>query len=802
MRVTPARTTAVGVLSVAVMIGVGQLPQSVASPDPAAATKSEPSAATGKAQPDELSNPLEEKRRELREKALSDVLAGRAKAVKRGPSTVVNVGEEVATPAAANTAGRTVRKARAAKDQYVELAREKTDKIFVILTEFGNQRHADYPDSDTDPDTPGPETFEGPLRNQIPEPDRSTDNSTNWEPDYSADYFRKLYFDANSESVKTYYEKQSSGRYSVDGTVTDWVKVPYNEARYGRSNGFPCDGNVCSNTHYLIRDGITAWVEAQHAAGKTDAQIKEELKSFDAWDRYDFDADGNFNESDGYIDHFQIVHSGGDQADGDPHQGEDAVWSHRWYNFSNNTSGPDNNKLGGSQIGGTGLWVGDYTIQPENGGLSVFAHEYGHDLGLPDHYDTAGGQDPVAWWSVMGQSRAGRQGAEAIGERPQDLGTWDKLQLGWLDYETVVAGQDKKLDLGPGEYNTAKAQGLVVVLPKKKVTHVLPKPTGGTKQWWSTKGDNLNTTLSREVTLPAGTAGTLSLDFKATWKIEDCGPDACDYAYVEVNDGAGWKAIPGNITKAAEGNGIDAASGGWKDAKFNLSAYAGKKIGLRFRYATDGASQEIGFFADDIKVTGGGQTLVTDGAENGANGWTVAGFQAVGASMTTEHDNFYLASNYTYNSFNQYLPYGPYNFVGGDKPNWVEHFPYQNGLLVSYWDTSQSDNATSVHPGEGQWLPIDANSAPMYNLSGQAWRARIQLYDATFGLEKSDSFNLTLNGRPNYLRGQAGKALFDDKQQFWTPENPQGHGVKLPHVGVKIKVLSQSGDSMKIRVFK
>ena len=42
------------------------------------------------------------------------------------------------------------------------------------------------------------------------------------------------------ESLKTYYEKQSSGRYSVDGMVTDWVKVKYNEARYGR----PFDGVV------------------------------------------------------------------------------------------------------------------------------------------------------------------------------------------------------------------------------------------------------------------------------------------------------------------------------------------------------------------------------------------------------------------------------------------------------------------------------------------------------------------------------------------------------------------------------
>ena len=43
-----------------------------------------------------------------------------------------------------------------------------------------------------------------------------------------------------------------------------------------------------------------------------------------------------------------------------------------------------------SQIGATGIWVGDYTMQPENGGIGVFAHEYGHDLGLPDLYDFSG----------------------------------------------------------------------------------------------------------------------------------------------------------------------------------------------------------------------------------------------------------------------------------------------------------------------------------------------------------------------------------------------------------------------------
>ncbi|WP_228984890.1 immune inhibitor A domain-containing protein, partial [Streptomyces sp. DH12] len=158
-----------------------------------------------------------------------------------------------------------------------------------------------------------------------------------------------------------------------------------NEARYGSNK---CVPDNCA--WYAVQDGVTAWAEQQKAAGRTDAQIKAQLSQYDLWDRYDFDGDGDFNESDGYIDHFQIVHAGEDESAGGGAQGEDAIWAHRWYAFGTDAgaTGPENNKLGGTQIGNTGIWVGDYTIQPENGGLGVFAHEYGHDLGLPDLYDT------------------------------------------------------------------------------------------------------------------------------------------------------------------------------------------------------------------------------------------------------------------------------------------------------------------------------------------------------------------------------------------------------------------------------
>ncbi|MFI5733698.1 immune inhibitor A domain-containing protein [Kribbella sp. NPDC051587] len=778
-------------LALAATAGLGWAQAGNAVTLPTSATT--PTASESAPAPDELPNPLEDKRRELRQEALTDVLAGKAKPEVRNGSTVVKVGTKAAGSKGLK-AGKTGK-----VDQYVELAREKSDKIFVVLAEFGNERHPSYPDQDTAPAIQGPATFEGPLRNQIPQPDRSVDNSTVWQADYSQKHFQDLYF-GKGNSVKKYYEKQSSGRYSVDGTVTDWVKVKYNEARYGRSNGTPCAGNVCNNTWALVQDAVNQWVVDQKAKGRTAAQITADLKSFDQWDRYDFDGDGNFNEPDGYIDHFQIVHAGGDQADGDPQQGEDAIWSHRW--SVQYPGGPATNPRGGAQIGDTGLWVGDYTIQPENGGISVFAHEYGHDLGLPDHYDTSGApvENSVNWWTIMAQSRVSKATDGGLGEQAADMGAWDKLQLGWLDYEIVAAGQNRTLELGPHEYNSKKAQGLVVTLPKKQVSHDLVAPAAGTKSWWSGQGNAFTHTMNRQVTLPAGAAA--SLNFQANWDIEDCGPDPCDYAYVEVNDGTGYKPIPGNITKAAEGNGIDGTSTGWVPATFDLSAYAGKTIGLQFRYTTDPAAGGKGFFADEIKVTSGATAVVTSGAETSPDGWTLNGFSAIGATYTSLHDNYYLASHINYVDQDQYLKTGPYNFgFANTAPDKVEHFPYQDGLLVWYWDTSQEDNNTNVHPGEGLVLPVDSHPVPINRLDGQLWRPRVGGYDAPFGTEKADSLSLHINGQTSYIRGQDGVPTFNDSKAYWFAEQPMA-GVKVPNNGVNIKVLSRTGTTIKVQVSK
>ena len=155
------------------------------------------------------------------------------------------------------------------------------------------------------------------------------DNTTLWTEDFSPAYYEEL-FNGSGESMKGYYEAVSNGKYSVTNTVTDWVKVPNNGSFYGDNATEDTGGSWA-----FIRDSGNAWWDSQVAAGKTPAEIDAYLAQFDVWDRYDFDNDGNFDESDGYIDHFQAVHAGEGEEGGGGALGEDAIWSHRWYAFGN-----------------------------------------------------------------------------------------------------------------------------------------------------------------------------------------------------------------------------------------------------------------------------------------------------------------------------------------------------------------------------------------------------------------------------------------------------------------------------------
>ncbi|MEU8988986.1 immune inhibitor A domain-containing protein [Streptomyces sp. NPDC048558] len=720
-----------------------------------------------------LDGPMSKTQEAQREEALKQVLSGRTKAKKRDGSQVVEL------------------KSKKGDSKYVELGREKTDKIFTILVEFGD-KISEFGGT------------AGPLHNQIAKPDRKKDNSTAWKADYNQKHFEDLYFGTGkkTESVKKYYEKQSSGRYSVEGEVSDWVKVPYNEARYGNN---ACGQTNCSSVWNVVSDGLNAWVAQQKAAGKTDAEIKADVKQFDQWDRYDFDGDGDFNESDGYIDHFQVVHAGEDESAGGGAQGTDAIWAHRWYAFGTDAgaTGPEGNKLGGAKIGDTGVWVGDYTVQPENGGLGVYAHEYGHDLGLPDHYDTQGGDNSTGFWTLMSSGSWLGTGKNEIGDLPGDMTAWDKLQLGWLKYDTAKAGTNSWHKLGVAEYNTKHKQALVVDLPKKKVTTEIVAPAQGANQWWSGSGDNLANTLTRSVDLTGKSAASLTLD--GWYDIEA----EYDYLYTEVSTdgGANWAAIDGTVDGAAipkDASGKPAITGtvdAYKKLAFPLDAYAGKKIDLRFRYQTDGGVAQKGFAADQITVTADGTAVFSDNAEAADTAWKTKGFSRIGASITDDYAQYYIAENRQYVSYDKTLKTGPYNFgFSKSLPDWVEHYAYQNGLLIWKWDTSQQDNNTSQHPGTGLVLPIDSHPTALKWSDGTLMRNRIQSYDSPFSKFRTDGMWLHNADVATKIPSSAGVSVFNDRTStYYDAANPTA-GVKITDTNTKIKIVKEAKDGSTIEL--
>ncbi len=282
-----------GVATAALLATSAQIPAG-AAPGPTATTAWSRGPVQAAPKSDDRPDALAEQRREQKAEAVRQVATGNAKVQQRGGSKAVKV----------------------APGQWVEYGTQSTDKLLSFLVEFGDQQD---PRRDR-ASRPASSARQG----QIPEPDRSKDNSTYWTPNFDRKHFMDMFFngmpDQNGESFQKVYKEMSSGRYEVTGDVSDWVKVPYSTSSYGYTESH-------ADMTRFIDDTAEAWYAQQMAAGKTDEEITAYLKTFDQWDRYDADGDGNFDEPDGYIDHFQAIHAGEGEEAGAP---EEAIWSHRW----------------------------------------------------------------------------------------------------------------------------------------------------------------------------------------------------------------------------------------------------------------------------------------------------------------------------------------------------------------------------------------------------------------------------------------------------------------------------------------
>lgn len=309
--------------------------------------------------------------------------------------------------------------------------------------------------------------------------------------------------------------------------------------------------------------------------------------------------------------------------------------------------------------------------------------------------------------------------------------------------------------------------------------------------------------MTRQVTLPVGAVhltAKVRYDIELDW----------DYAYLTVNGNPVVTNLSTNTNPNNQnfGNGITGSSNGaWVDLSADLSTYAGQAITLGFRYRTDASVVLDGFAVDEIVITG----TATDGAET-EPGWAYSGFVRTNGVISKSFFNAYYAEFRNYRGYDDTLRTGPvmYPFYP-ENPRWVEHFPYQDGLLVWYYDTSFANNNVADHCAAGRCggmvLPVDAHPNLMIHPSGVVWVARLQSYDSTFGLESTDPLCLHWYAAEQCYGSLPANPLFDDTQRYWFPPDPainhRGYAsVEVPHTGTTIRVVSVSaqGDFMQVKV--
>lgn len=188
-------------------------------------------------------------------------------------------------------------------------------------------------------------------------------------------------------SFSDYYREQSYGKLDIDVTVTDWIQVPHNKALYNTDNA----QNLVVEALQMVADTM-------------------DLRQFD-------------NDGDGTLDGLAVIHQGYGQEmsadDGD-------IWSHSTVVY-------------GTTVGGVRL--GRYTIEPEllaignrQATIGVICHEFGHNLGAPDYYDTdyesSEGEFPgTGGWDLMG---AGAWNGD-YGTHPAGVSALQKWLYGWME---------------------------------------------------------------------------------------------------------------------------------------------------------------------------------------------------------------------------------------------------------------------------------------------------------------------------------------------------------------------------------
>ncbi|MEU1808387.1 immune inhibitor A domain-containing protein [Micromonospora aurantiaca (nom. illeg.)] len=680
----------------------------------------------------------------------------------------------------------------------------QTAKLLTLLVEFNDKANDDFtgvmvPKTVFEDRTCVPGTVQnGPRHNTIPNPATlpHKDNNSMWVPDFSPAHYDKMLYSKKGitervrkdlkgpdgkpgislagRTMHNMYLEMSKGAYTVDGQASPWITVPHSEGWYAASRCFQDEnGNWVAGRE----QSMNGHPDNPQGAGRLATDAIDALAAadpdfpwadYDIEDQSDRDGDGNYHEPDGVIDHLVLVHANQGKSRGGGDVGVYSVWAH------------SSTVAGGYTIPGTNLKVSNYIVQPEDAGVGVFAHEFGHDLGLPDLYDTSGNADSdVDFWDLMA---SGSHSGEIFQALPTHMGLWDKWVLGWAEPKTFGPGDRSKLvKLGQTSRTPVGTEdGIKIDLPDKVIS--LATPHSGGNMWYSGADQNwADVKLSRTVSVPNAADAKFwmwnNYVIEADW----------DFGFVEVSTdgGATWSeqkvyAEGGALVSTNDGYadpngrmvdfgnkkyGLTGSTNGWRHDYVDLSSYAGQTVQVRLRYATDEAFVERGWFADDFSVTGGGATTWSDDVESGAAGWTQTGgtfTDTSGAgwyidSGTQVKSHYYLAEWRNFDGFDKGLKY-TYDTVYSHEAWKVDRIAYNApGMLVWYRDTQLGDvnhvtaqmTALPSYGAKGGLLIVDSHNDPLRRKGVAAEKdpsvlknlpSRPQSSNAAFGLKPTYPF--------------------------------------------------------------
>lgn len=264
----------------------------------------------------------------------------------------------------------------------------------------------------------------------------------------------------------------------------------------------------------------------------------------------------------------------------------------------------------------------------------------GFESVLQEHHIELSFQDLFADWVIANYL----DGADGLALAPYSYQGLDVQ----AEVEHSVASYPAAIEATVHQYGTdyvellPMGQDVQVEFSGPATTLLVPnQPHSGKHQWWSNRGDNSDTTLTRAFDLSG--LQQASLDVWLWYDIEE----GWDYAYVEASADGGetWQILSGEHTTTYNpvGNsygpgytGLSGAgssssgddSGGtaaaeWVHEVFDLSPFAGQEVLIRFEYLTDEVMNHAGLCVDDIAIP---ELSYFYDAEQGDDGWVAQGF--------------------------------------------------------------------------------------------------------------------------------------------------------------------------------